>query len=202
MKNGSHRHGSYGFTLTDSAACLMISKKKTPEMVLCVFTQVWVSVFRCRYTFTSPFTTHRDAHTLAHTIYSLAHTHSDAHFPCCCFKKGEISNGLEQACFLVRVKVWPGLKAAAIRSLLRCLWSGNLLNLHLLGEPHFRYIVRASLHIAGAGHYVKVNTTELWGWPQFLDHIDWRWIAVTHVVKHMDRAKWSTVSLHLLEYIG
>lgn len=51
--------------------------------------------------------------------------------------------------FLVGVKLWPGLKAAAIRSppeggdgL------GPLLNLHLLGELHFRYIVQAFLHVA------------------------------------------------------
>ncbi|KAA8580712.1 hypothetical protein FQN60_013670 [Etheostoma spectabile] len=61
---------------------------------------------------------------------------------------GESSNGLEQACFLVRVKLWPGLKAAAIRSFPRCLWSGTRLNPHLLGELHFRYIVQASLNCA------------------------------------------------------
>ncbi|KAJ4920084.1 hypothetical protein JOQ06_027990, partial [Pogonophryne albipinna] len=74
-------------------------------------------------------------------------------------KQGESSNGVEQACFLVRVKLWPGLQAAAIRSLPRCLWSGTRLNLHLLGELHFRYIVQASLNTAQGRWDVMLKST-------------------------------------------
>lgn len=97
------------------------SKKETHEAVICVFTQIWVSVFRCICTFTYPsFITHRHTHTpfTSKAIPRLTHT-----FPGVVLA-GESSNGLEQACFLVRVKIWPGRKAAAIRSLPRCLWSG------------------------------------------------------------------------------
>ncbi|KAI4806517.1 hypothetical protein KUCAC02_017337, partial [Chaenocephalus aceratus] len=72
--------------------------------------------------------------------------------------QGESSNGVEQACVLVRVKLWPGLQAAAIRSLPRSLWSGTRLNLHLLGELHFRYIVQASLNTAQGRRDVMLNT--------------------------------------------
>lgn len=80
----------------------------------------------------------------------------------------------------MRVKLWPGLKAAAIRSLPRCLWSGTRLNLHLLRELHFRYIVQASLNIAEGRWDIMLKSTPqdqstlctgLWGWPPFLDHV-------------------------------
>lgn len=52
------------------------SKKETHEVVICVFTQVWVSVFRCTYTFTCPsFTTHTCTHHLeAKLVPILTHT--------------------------------------------------------------------------------------------------------------------------------
>lgn len=63
--------------------------------------------------------------------------------------------------FLVGVKLWPGLKAAAIRSppeggdgL------GPLLNLHLLGELHFRYIVQAFLNVAERRRDVMFKSTD------------------------------------------
>lgn len=45
---------------------LRVSKAKTLEVVFWVFTQVWVSVFRCLYTFTCPFTTQTNTHVLTH----------------------------------------------------------------------------------------------------------------------------------------
>lgn len=69
-------------TCLDTDSSLMTSKSKTLEVVLCVFTQVWVSAFRCTHTLTCPFTTH--THSCSHTIYSRARTPGDAHFPCFC----------------------------------------------------------------------------------------------------------------------
>ena len=70
MKNATRTHGSYVCALTHSAARHVSSKKGAHEVVICVFTQVWVSVFRCIYTFTCPsFTTHR--HARPHTPFML-----------------------------------------------------------------------------------------------------------------------------------
>lgn len=169
------------------------------------------SVFSGAYApFTCPsFTTHGHEHT--HTPFTLKPVAVLTHtFPGVVLARGESSNGLEQACFLVRVKFWPGLKAAAIRSLPRCLWSGTRLNLHLLGELHFRYIVQASLNIAEGRRDIMLKSTPqdqaalctgLWGWPPFLDHVEWRWSAVTHVVSHMDQEVWGTLSFHLSGHI-
>lgn len=198
-------HGSYVCALTHSAA-----RHKFKE-VICVFTQVWVSVFRCIYTFTCPsFTTHTcTRHLEAKLIPILTHT-----FPGVVLAGRERgSNGLEQVCFLVRVKLWPGLKAAAIRSLPRCLWSGTRLNLHLLGELHFRYIVQAPLNTAEGRRVVLLKSTPqdqstlctgLWGWPPFSDHVKWRRSAVAHVVTQMDQwvfifltdNTWTMLELH------
>lgn len=211
MKNPAHKHGSYVCALTHSAARHVSSKKETHEVVICVFTQVWVSVFRCICTFYMPFFHHSWTRTHTHTPFTLKPVAVLTHtFPGVVLARGESSNGLEQACFLVRVKFWPGLKAAAIRSLPRCLWSGTRLNLHLLGELHFRYIVQASLNIAEGRRDIMLKSTPqdqaalctgLWGWPPFLDHVEWRWSAVTHVVSHMDREVWGMLSFHLSGHI-
>lgn len=210
MKNPAHKHGSYVCALTHSAARHVSSKKETHEVVICVFTQVWVSVFRCICTFYMPFFHHSWTRTHTHTIYTQTCSRIDAHFPWCCFSKGGKQQWSGTGLFLVRVKFWPGLKAAAIRSLPRCLWSGTRLNLHLLGELHFRYIVQASLNIAEGRRDIMLKSTPqdqaalctgLWGWPPFLDHVEWRWSAVTHVVSHMDQEVWGTLSFHLSGHI-
>lgn len=74
---------------------------------------------------------HVPLHALLFITHGLTHTpFTSKHIPRLTYTfpgvvlAGESSNGLEQACFLVQVKIWPGRKAAAIRSLPRCLWSG------------------------------------------------------------------------------
>lgn len=88
MKNALHKHGSYVCALTHSAARHVSSKKETHEVVICVFTQVWVSVFRCICTFYMPFFHHSWTRTHTHTIYTQTCSRIDAHFPWCCFSKG------------------------------------------------------------------------------------------------------------------
>lgn len=121
-------------------------------------------------------------HTCSHTIYSLAHTPGEAHFPCFCLRGS--SNGLEQACFwsgsnFGQAWRWPPFDPPTPEG-------GNglgpLLNLHLLGELHFRYIVQALLHIADRRQSVPFKSirsdqsfsrAKFWGWPRFLDHTEW-----------------------------
>lgn len=67
----THRHGSYVRALTHSAARHVSSKQETHEVVIWVFTQVWVSVFRCIHTFTCPsFTTQLRTRSHTHTPFT------------------------------------------------------------------------------------------------------------------------------------
>lgn len=111
--------------------------------------------------------------------------------------------------FLVGVKLWPGLKAAAIRSppeggdgL------GPLLNLHLLGELHFRYIVQAFLHVAERSTDVTFKLTlsdQTLFVPSFEGDLD-SWTMpngeelLIHMVRHMDGTEGNTFCLHLQDY--
>lgn len=179
MKNASHTWVICFCALTHSAACHLSSKKETHEVVICVFTQVWVSVFSCIYTFTCPFSPLIHTHTpfTPKPIPILTHT-----FPGVVLTGRGCTNGLEQACFLVRVKLWPGLKGSShsIPPEVPLVWDPfepppaertslqihcSSLSEHCGGEP---------------GHYVKVNTAGsvhslywgFWGWPPLLDHVE------------------------------
>lgn len=150
-----HTYASYVHALTHSAACHMSSKKKTHEVVICVFTHVWVSIFSCIYT--CPFSPWIHTHT--HIIYTQSCTYTGAHFPWCCFSRGLAEMVWNRHVFLVRVKLWPGLMAPAIRSLPRCLWFGTRLNLHLLRELHFRYIVQDYLNTVEGSQDIMLKST-------------------------------------------
>lgn len=152
----THTHGSYVCALTHSSARLLSSKKKTHEVVLCVFTQVRVSVFRCVYTYTCPsFPTHRLAHTpfTLKPIPILTHT----------FAGVVLAEGEQQ---------WSGtgLFFSAGQSLARPKGGshpipsgvplvGTRLNHHLLGELHFRYIVQAPLNGAEGRWDIMLKST-------------------------------------------
>lgn len=111
-----HTHTWVTCLHTSTFSSLMSSKCKTLEVVLSVFTQVWVSAFRCTHTFACPFTTHTNTHALTHHLLSGPYPWWRTLSLCLFEGRGGSSNGLERACFLVGVKLWPGLKVATIQS--------------------------------------------------------------------------------------
>lgn len=170
-KKSWYGRGSHVWALTRSAARLRSSKNKAPEVVFWVFTQVWVSVFRCIYTLTCPFTTQTNIHVLTHHWVS-----------------GPYFWWRTLSLFLFKRLVWRGVGWGAAIVWYRPVFSrgqtlarpeggchpitplhpptpeggyglGPLLNLHLLGELHFRYIVQAFLHIAERRRDVMFKST-------------------------------------------
>lgn len=109
MKNASDACGSHVWALS-----LMSSKTETLEVVFWVFIQVRVSVFRCTYTLTRPFTT--QTNTLKLTHHLLSRPYPQWRTLSLFLFKGGVQQWSGTGLFLVGVKLWPGLKAAAIRS--------------------------------------------------------------------------------------
>lgn len=210
MKNASHTYGSCACAVTRSAACLTSSKEENPRGGPLY---VYPGLGQC-------FQVHIHLY-MPCSHHSLTHTH---HLHSSLFPywrtlslRVVLAEGEQQWC-------GTGLFFSAGQTLARPEGGSHPIppEVPLVWDPVWKStcwenltldtFFKASLNISvGGGDILFKSTapdqsafcTELWGWPRFLDHVEWRWSALTHVVRHMDGEERNTFfSLHLLEYLG
>lgn len=193
---------------TNTFSSLMSSKCKTLEVVLSVFTQVWVSAFRCAHTFACPFTTRTNTHALTHHLLSAPYPWWRT-LSLCLFEGG--GEGEQQwsgtGLFFGRGQTLARLEGGHHPIPTPTPKGGDslgpLLNLHLLWELHFRYIVQSFLQIGeGVFRLSQHSWIRLFLVPSFEGDLD-SWTMsngdelLTHMVQHMDGAEGNTFYFHL-----
>lgn len=205
MKNASHTHGSDVCALTHSADTSPVQRGKPMRWSFVCWPNLGSVFPGAHVPLHALLSSLIDVHT--QLIYIQTHTYIDTHFPLCCFSRGK--------------QQWfgTGLFFSAGQSLARpkggshtippkvpLVWAH--LNLHLLRELHFRYIVQASLSTVEGGWDIMLKSTlqdqsslctGLSGWPPFLDHVEWGWSALGRAVAENDicfvKSSYSTCAL-------
>lgn len=204
VRSAPHTHGSHVGTPTRSAVSWVQSVKL--EVVLSVFTQVWVSAFRCAHTFACPFTTHTNTHALTHHLLSGPYPWWRT-LSLCLFEGGGVQQWSGTGLFFGRGQTLARLEGGHHPIPTPTPKGGDslgpLLNLHLLGELHFRYIVQAFLQIGGGVFRLSQHSwIRFFLVPSFEGDLD-SWTMsngdelLTHMVQHMDGAEGNTFYFHL-----
>lgn len=205
VRSAPHTRGSHVCTPTRSAVSWVQSVKPWRWSSLCLprFGSV-LSGARTPLHALSPLT---HTHTRSHTIYSRARTPGDAHFPCVCLKVGGEQQWSGTGLFFGRGQTLARLEGGHHSIPTPTPKGGDslgpLLDLHLLGELHFRYIVQAFLQIGGGVFRLSQHSwIRLFLVPSFEGDLD-SWTMsngdelLTHMVQHMDGAEGNTFYFHL-----
>lgn len=156
MKNASHTHGSYVCALTHSADTSRVQRRKPmrqPFVCLPNFGSVFSGACVPLHALLSSLI---DTHT--HPIYIQTHACIDTHFPWCCFNRGEQQwSGTGLFFSAGQNLASPKGGSHPIPPKVPLVWA--CLNLHLLRELHFRYIVQASLNTVEGRWDIMLKST-------------------------------------------